>query len=237
MKKIFLSVFLSGLIAFAGLVMANTSFTLTAHSTGNSITSTDTVYQWGTYNQFDIVAEVDMKNNSDSAKTYSWTKLKSNMGSWEVAICDKNNCYLPSITTQQFTLSASEKGIMNAHFYPAGVAGEGVLILQLKNLNEANDTANVVYKVKAYPTGIGDSKLLTYELNVYPSPADEFVKVSFSSNKTQDVEIYNILGKKLATLKISNSVIYDLTDLPAGLYFVKVKDEKGIVRTKTFIKS
>ncbi|MBL4655879.1 MAG: T9SS type A sorting domain-containing protein, partial [Bacteroidia bacterium] len=167
----------------------------------------------------------------------------ANIGTWEVAICDKNNCYLSSVTEKEFTLSGSEPGkegeigILNAHFYPDGVIGVGFLDLKLVNTADTTDAVTITYKAQAYPTGIGNSKLVSYNFEVYPSPASEYINISFDDNELSEVEIYNILGKKLSTIKISKKAIYNITDLPKGLYFIKVKDSNGVVHTKSFVRN
>ncbi|MBL4655654.1 MAG: T9SS type A sorting domain-containing protein [Bacteroidia bacterium] len=237
MKRTIKTLFLITLIASVNVLIANT-FSLTVHSNGAAFNpDQDTIYRWGGAQQFDIVAEMDMKNDSSITITYRWTKLKSSLGSWEVAICDKNNCYLSSVTEKEFTLDAGKSGILNAHFYPDGVIGDGFLDLKIVNTDDTTDAATITYNATAYPTGIGDSKLVSYNFEIYPSPASEYINISFDDNELSIVEIYNILGKKLSTIKINKKATYSITDLPKGLYFIKVKDSRGVVHTKSFVRN
>jgi len=106
------------------------------------------------HTNFDIVAEINIQNTSGSAKDYRWEKLVEDFdNSWEVAICDKNNCYLTSVNTKNFNLSAGEKGILNAHFYPNGVAGTGSLTLRVYNENDTTDCLTLIYNAIAYTYG------------------------------------------------------------------------------------
>ncbi|MBL4716216.1 MAG: hypothetical protein COC01_06545 [Bacteroidetes bacterium] len=237
MERTLKTLFLITLIASVNVLIANT-FSLKVHHNGDVVNSNDTAYYWGGVAKFDIVVELDITNDSNADVTYTWIKNKENMTNlWEVAICDKNNCYLSSVTEKSFTLSAGEQGIINAHFYPSGAAGQGILDLDVFNASDTTDLATIIYKVTAYPTGIGDSQLSTYDFEVYPSPASDYINISFDDNEINDVEIYNILGKKLSTIKLNKNTIYNITDLPTGLYFIKVKDSQGVVHTKSFVRN
>lgn len=70
---------------------------------------------------------------------------------------------------------------------------------------------------------------------MYPNPvADELI---ISSNKTDNiVTIYNISGKKVLHQKFNKNVELQVSDLPEGMYLVKVKQGNGNIVTKQIIK-
>jgi len=74
------------------------------------------------------------------------------------------------------------------------------------------------------------------DILVYPNPTTGELRIETSDIRYEisDIEIYDIFGeKKVSNLKsqISNQIIY-ISHLTAGIYFVKIKTEKGFVMKK-----
>ncbi len=76
-------------------------------------------------------------------------------------------------------------------------------------------------------TKIADDKTL----EIYPNPANEFVSFSEIPDK---IQIYDIKGKVLK--QFSNKSSIDITDLPNGIYFLKLLFDKNIYVRKLIIK-
>ncbi len=72
----------------------------------------------------------------------------------------------------------------------------------------------------------------TNSLKIYPNPVKEILNIETEA-KQFTVEIYNVLGK-LVTKKVNTKQI-SVVDLPAGIYMLKFKTEKGVI-TKKIIK-
>ena len=73
-------------------------------------------------------------------------------------------------------------------------------------------------------------------IRIYPNPVrDELTIDNVQLIMSNNVEVYDVSGKKIDNcgLSIVNSI--DVSTLPAGIYFVKIETDKGIV-TKKFIK-
>lgn len=68
------------------------------------------------------------------------------------------------------------------------------------------------------------------EVNVYPNPTDNIIKVEFEyqTNQEINVELYDLTGK-LIFLKsyTTDNVVVDLNDFNSGNYLLKVKDDEG----------
>ena len=76
-------------------------------------------------------------------------------------------------------------------------------------------------------------------LNIYPNPAESFVKISFSLPKAQDAEIslYDLNGKLVlqrnteSLLQGANEIILDVSGLPESIYFCHINaGEKKMVK-------
>ena len=53
------------------------------------------------------------------------------------------------------------------------------------------------------------------------------------------IEVYDVVGRKLEDLKMSrlgNEIQIQVSDLAAGIYFIKATDEKGNVKNAKFVK-
>lgn len=60
--------------------------------------------------------------------------------------------------------------------------------------------------------------------SIYPNPASNFVTINLSSiNQIHTVQIYNSLGVAVKEALITNSEMVDISDLPSGLYFIRLK--------------
>ena len=76
------------------------------------------------------------------------------------------------------------------------------------------------------------------DFEIFPNPFPHYltVKNKNASNKTQNIELYTIDGRILYSKTIENNPIeMVLTDLPplcTGLYFLKIRTDKGIWITK-----
>ncbi|MGZ4060776.1 MAG: T9SS type A sorting domain-containing protein, partial [Bacteroidia bacterium] len=90
-------------------------------------------------------------------------------------------------------------------------------------------------------TSIHDSIFLTsvenqssaelIKFNIYPNPATDHLTIDLSSfNKETTIEFFDLLGKKCLSETIdantNSSVTLSLTDLDAGIYFIKIADNK-----------
>ena len=84
-------------------------------------------------------------------------------------------------------------------------------------------------KVSDIPTGV--KPIATPELNavsVYPNPTRGELRI-------KDIRIFDMMGNKfpLRMAKAGNEI--DISHLPAGIYFVQITTEKGVV-TKKIVK-
>ena len=70
-------------------------------------------------------------------------------------------------------------------------------------------------------------------ISLYPNPAQEVLNIS-SSNSITNIEVYDLLGKKVATNNNTKNV--NVAALGKGAYIVKVMQENGSVVAKQFIK-
>ncbi len=90
-----------------------------------------------------------------------------------------------------------------------------------------------------YQSGLGikDVTVLEKQVNIYPNPATDIVNISFGNVKIEELSIYNILGKVMyvSTEQKGNQLKVDTGNYPAGLYYVSVKTDHGMMVKKLVI--
>ena len=90
----------------------------------------------------------------------------------------------------------------------------------------------VVVNVGNCTVGMHDETKL--ELSISPNPATNQFTIKNAGLRMNAIHIYNVLGEEVLKLeRIANSEkVIDVSEWKAGLYFVEVETEKGIVRRK-----
>ncbi|MEA3494668.1 MAG: M4 family metallopeptidase [Bacteroidota bacterium] len=87
-------------------------------------------------------------------------------------------------------------------------------------------------------SSIEDANIID-NLNIYPNPANNKLNISFETINSEDVSIQfiNILGKTFITKKIKGKINnhkteIDISNLPKGIYFIKIKNKEGAIIKK-----
>jgi hypothetical protein len=68
---------------------------------------------------------------------------------------------------------------------------------------------------------------------IYPNPTTGELRIENGALKIQQISIFNLLGRNVLNTK---QTTLDISHLPAGIYFVQIKTEKGVV-TKKIVKN
>jgi hypothetical protein len=78
-----------------------------------------------------------------------------------------------------------------------------------------------------------------FKINIFPNPATTYLSIKTENLTISSIEIFNILGNKLLTLKSSNisenRFEFDIPEFPASIYIIKILTEKGILERKLII--
>jgi len=92
-------------------------------------------------------------------------------------------------------------------------------------LEEAEDTSG---------TGIIDNNNVSVTL--YPNPVNNYLQID-SELDISKVTIFNALGQKVREVQFDQSrPVIHTSDLKEGIYMINIENDKGIIRTKKFIK-
>jgi len=91
------------------------------------------------------------------------------------------------------------------------------------------------YEYDANPLSVDD--FLVPELSLYPNPASDMLTVHCSQFTALTAEIYDIYGKLLKTVALNGSVsTISVSELPAGIYLLKMNDANGRRACQKFVK-
>jgi len=92
-----------------------------------------------------------------------------------------------------------------------------------------NTVTNTVLKSLA----VKENREQMSDISVFPNPTNDVVYITYTSNTSADVTLFNINGAACLKqqLTASNQSI-SLSGLPAGVYFVSVEVQGSVVRKK-----
>jgi hypothetical protein len=83
-----------------------------------------------------------------------------------------------------------------------------------------------------------DSKQETIDgLNIYPNPVSTGrIYITSKSSLNKDVEIYDVLGKKILSVTLTSSKEVNIANLTPGVYIVKIKEGDATATRKLIVK-
>jgi hypothetical protein len=163
----------------------------------------------------------------DTADGYGTLKLPSGVYS--------NVLRIKQIT---FSASKSSSGTVTSGtntVYLWYLPGNHQPILSISTINQSASYLSTII------LGINDDKVSSNMLKLFPNPSTDIITVNSQQLLVNGVEIYNALGEKVylnnrtIEQKNSRSIEINVSSFPSGVYFVKVKTEKGVAVRK-FVK-
>ncbi len=124
----------------------------------------------------------------------------------------KNDVLLPSMTNED-TLFISTSGE-----YECKVVNP--------SSNCPLDTTSALVE---YDCGVADitEKFQEPVWTIFPNPTSESITIKFSTPiLNEQIQIYSAMGHLTREINVSGTTILDVTDLPNGLYFIRIKTDK-----------
>lgn len=82
---------------------------------------------------------------------------------------------------------------------------------------------------------MGTVELGSSKLAVYPNPATTEVNIKLEGSKVADITVADVTGRVIP-VKFSKEGKVDTSKLSTGVYFLRVKDDKGVTRIQKIIK-
>lgn len=214
-----------------------------------SPTPVDTVFEVELATAFlDLVAKSNIINNTSDTLYLKWERnIVSMPDTWDAKVCDPNLCYNDFISSnidpdlmlnEPVVLLPNGKANLDLHFVPNGVAGTGQVEVEVALVEEPNEILAVATynaEVVGKTTSVRDFRRRS--ALVYPNPSGDYLTIA-SEVKVAKMLIYNMVGRIVKQFNTTGyNDIYDIRDLPDGIYLVGLIDRYGeVIKTEKLSK-
>jgi hypothetical protein len=190
---------------------------------------------------------IELINNSANAITITW-RMKDYVApsSWELKLCDNNNCYdllIGNPVHESLTVGAGDTMDMKFQFTAHCIAGSASAnVIAYVTGDSANTAVVLNYQANLTVTCVnGINDIATGKTSIFPNPANNNILVSSSTTAISFCRIFDNTGREIQPKLISNSnsgVNINIENIDNGVYYVQSFDEKGkMISTSKFVKS
>ena len=193
----------------------------------------------------DIVDEkVDFNiiNNSNRDTEVYWSFEPIDApAEWVFYLCDLNVCYTPAVTScpcsKPNEIAANSTNTFMMHLQPNEVMGTGSVMLKILEVCEGETSIldiPITYVVsETSSTAFQD---INNNISIYPNPSSQLLNIKEDQEVT-DIIIYNLIGKKIKTLKHTPGRSHDISQLDRGIYLVRMLNkEQNILKVSRLTK-
>lgn len=194
-----------------------------------------------------VTGHSQMTNTTTDFVEVKWVITKiDGPDEWIVQVCDSLACYAWGATSNvdasigldaPTPMGGGEASRLDPSLRPLGVAGTGNYRIDVAL---ASDPANIIatnnytFTITAETTNTEDFEKAAVKL--FPNPASNFFQITENEFVNQ-VEIFNIVGKRMITTQHVNGRSYDISSFPNGLYLVRMMDDENeILKTMRLTK-
>ena len=125
----------------------------------------------------------------------------------------------------------------NTSYAIEGLTANSTYDVRVKAICAADNQSDFV-STSFTTEGVGiDNITLANSINLMPNPADNYIDLTINSNvAVKEALVYNAFGQMIQTIELTdNHARIDLSDMAAGMYFVRVNGD-NVSATKKFIK-
>ncbi len=170
-----------------------------------------------------------VKNVGTDTLKLAWkTVVIATQPSWQFSVCDVNQCWSPAVVGKNFSLAPGESARMNVDLTPNGKKGVGQVELRLSLQSSPNTViATGIYNYIIDVTANNDVEAV--RVSVYPNPATEFIRLNDPTNSVAKISVMNVLGREIKLFYSNDDDSYNVSDLPAGIYLLRLSDRNNRV--------
>ena len=163
------------------------------------------------------------------------------------SFCFATQCYPPFLDTSAAYLpipagASSPTEDFKGEFTAYENIGTSLVKYKFFNVNDLNDTVQVVVRYRSYYLAVDESLANSITLsNAYPNPTHTTVNLDYSFDVNIDaatVKIVNLLGSVVKEVEMNqnaNKLSIDVSNLNAGVYFYSVIVNNEIFQTKKLV--
>ena len=204
---------------------------------------------------YDVRVRANCGNSDVSNWTNAVTFQTETQGPGPNPCEDPTGLTASSVTTNSVVLDWTENGTSTS--WTVNYQGAGVPQWYTVTANEHPYTLSGLQEATTYQAYVvancadgpsGASNLVTFttlgvgindyeqSVSLYPNPNNGRFTINNEQLTINNVQVYDVYGKLLKTVEgNANTVELDVRELSAGMYFVRISTEKGVV-TKSFVK-
>ena len=206
------------------LISATAVFSQNYTVTADSITYSGSAFESTFYNKIKI------NNNTSSLIIMRWVRVQQDMpGNWTSSVCDNVTCHPETTDSALFSLPPNSNNSIFLHFYPANTPGIGTVKIRVYNTTNPSESALLTFIGDATSAGITEKGKMT--MDIFPNPAKDKLIINVANNqKALNVGIFNALGQEVKSVNfmdVQKNITVNISELPDGYYFVRIKDTTG----------
>jgi hypothetical protein len=183
----------------------------------------------------DIAGHATITNTGDVARNLTWTRnIVQLTENWQTAVCDKNQCWIPTVATKNFTLAPDEAGDMDVHVYPNDTEGSAIIEVTVTDQDDASVSLTNVYYFNEDPSSTLDVERVA--VKIYPNPSQGLFTIR-GGEQVARLEIFSLAGQPVRQFDFQDGRWYNISDLPRGTYLIRMIDRQAqTLTTKLFNK-
>lgn len=178
----------------------------------------------GTIDPCNAPTNLQVSNITEHTATISWT-IGGSEATWNVQY------KLQSASLWQ------EAVVQTTSYVIEGLTANSIYEVRVKAIC-ASDNQSSFVSTTFTTQGVGiDNITLANSISLMPNPADNDIDLTVNSNVAmKEAVVYNAFGQLIQTIELNdNHARFDLSDMAAGMYFVRVNGN-NMTATKKFIK-
>lgn len=164
-----------------------------------------------------------------------WTNSSSSFG-----ICDNVICYgagvLAGTTQTTDTIAPGSTADFHAQI-DLDAAPIGTHFMKVNFRTDAANSKDAKFIISKFPTNVTTITRSDDDVLIYPNPSRDVLNVVYDDNVgVRSISIHNIIGKQVDAFKVAGgSAKLDVSELPAGGYFLRLLDAQGrVMATRKF---
>lgn len=103
---------------------------------------------------------------------------------------------------------------------------------------DVNECESLVQDVQLVPVGYGVDNPLANAIQLYPNPSNGQIFINGNQLAVEKVSVYDVCGKMVKSIPAEDTMLsIDLSDCPAGVYFVRISTKSGEVTKKLVVRN
>lgn len=190
----------------------------------------------------DLEIHTRVTNNSEETIQLRWVReTMEKPEAWQTQVCDNNLCYGPNVSTNYDPSIGADMPVymdpgssfdLIFHVKPFGTPGYGEFVIPFYYYPNEDTSVLATATFQVTIESVTDVDEATKaKLRVFPNPATDYIELT-NNDVVDRMVIYNLLGREVRNYNVINGRLYEVADLPNGMYLVSlINEEEGILKT------